>query len=210
MRLIQADCEQRIALAASLHGAVAGSLVACASMGEIIKLTLEQKEQPAQASEMLTLLDTSMRQALQVIRNLTEAQFPSVLKAFGLNTALQQHISDAPKLESGSVILHTTGEELPIDFDRKLNLFRMIETMLERFLIHANSSPIEIVSRTEEDRMEVSIHFKGAENPWALDNAAMEMAIIEARCLVYDIQLRTSKLDVPDGVTYSFTVRHPR
>ena len=208
MRMVEEESSQRITLAANLHGEVAGSLVACASMGEIIRLTLEQDVNSTRATELLTQLDSSVRQALQVIRILTESQFPSVLKVFGLNLTLQQHVSEAAKNDSVSIVLHTTGEELPFDFHRKLNLFQIVQTLITRLASNNKTSSIEITSRTENDWLEITIDHLAFDDPLIGEDAAIEMEIIQARCKAYDFDFRILNAELDRGVRYTLTAHH--
>src|SRR6186997_2748621 len=75
---------RRVDLAQRLHRDVAGGLVACATMSEMIRHELGQSGENASLSGMLTHLETTLRQTIQVVRDLTGEQIPAVLKTFGL------------------------------------------------------------------------------------------------------------------------------
>lgn len=191
--LIQEGDAHRIELATSLHKEVAGGLVACTSVGEMIRLELEHIQGLPQSMKLLGQLDTTLRQSLQVVREMTESQFPSILKAFGLNVALQQHLRAMAEHFSGSVILHTDGDEPAFDLPCRLNLFRIVQSLISLCARYANASWIEVTCRSHKDRIEISINHDGKTDLWTQHDAAGELAIIDTRCLAAACHLQIAE-----------------
>ena len=59
-----------------------------ASLGEMMRHELANGGDSASVGKLLGTLDATLRQTLQLVRDMTEKQFPPVLKAFGLHVAL--------------------------------------------------------------------------------------------------------------------------
>jgi len=191
--LLQESDSYRIGLSTCLHKDVAGSLVACASLGELVRLDLEKQKGHAQAEKLLAQLDSTLRAALQVVRELTEAQFPPVLKAFGLNVALQQHLREMAEHFSGSVILHTEGEEPAFDMASRLNLFRIIQSLITQCVKHARPSWIEVTCRAQKTAVEIAISHDGSDDMWASEEAVVELSIVNARCQISSVQMNVAE-----------------
>lgn len=80
--LVKEEDAQRVDLAHVLHKDMAGGLVACASLGEMMRHELANGGDAASVGRLLGSLDSTLRQTLQLVRDMTEKQFPPVLKAF--------------------------------------------------------------------------------------------------------------------------------
>src|SRR6188508_1333733 len=88
--VLQEQDTRRVDLAQRLHRDVAGGLVACASMSEMIRHELRQTGGNVALTGMLTNLESALRHTIQVVRDLTGEQLPAVLKTFGICGALEQ------------------------------------------------------------------------------------------------------------------------
>lgn len=183
-RALMREDFRKIDVSSCLHKDVAGSLVACASLGEMMRHEIAHGGNTDKLEQLLGSLDSAIRQALQVVRELSEGLFPPVLKAFGLNVALQQLVRGITENFTGSLVLHINGDETRLDLATRLNLFHIIQSLLTRCVQQDETSWIEVTSRGTPDRMEITIDHNGGEDVWAEESDGGEMALVQARCLV--------------------------
>lgn len=191
--LLKDDDVHRADLAQLLHKEVAGSLVACASLGEMMRHELAHGGDIASVGKLLVSLDSTLRQTLQLVRDLTEGQFPPVLKAFGLNVALQQLVRTIGENFAGSLVLHINGDEPQFELTSRLNLYRIMQALLKHCVRYANTSWVEVTCRASPEKLEITIDHDGGDSIWKETGAGSEMAIIEARCLLLGSRMQVMR-----------------
>ncbi|MBN8419040.1 MAG: hypothetical protein J0L73_09010 [Verrucomicrobia bacterium] len=180
--LVKEEDAQRVDLAHLLHKDMAGGLVACASLGEMMRHELANGGDAASVGKLLGSLDSTLRQTLQLVREMTEKQFPPVLKAFGLNVALQQLVRNVGENFAGSLVLHISGDEPAFDLASRLNLFRIMQALLKHCVRFADTSWVEVTCRASAEKLEITIDHDGGDSIWTEAVPGSEMAVIEARC----------------------------
>lgn len=190
---LQDDDARRAEFAQHLHRDVAGSLVACASLGEMMRHELAHAADPDSLGKLLTSLDTTLRQALQLVRELNEGQFPPVLKAFGLHVALQQLVRGIGENFAGSLVLHINGDEPKFEFLGRLNLFRLMQALLRHCVRYAHTSWVEVSCVGSPEKLEITIDHDGGDSIWAETGDGSEIAIIEARCRLLGTRLQVMR-----------------
>lgn len=181
---LREDDATRVELSHVLHKEVAGSLVACASLGEMMRHELAHEADSTTLGKLLASLDSTLRQTLQLVRDMTEAQFPPVLKAFGLHVALQQLVRSISEGFAGSVVLNLNGEEPVFDLPSRLNLFRLIQALLKHCIRYANTTWVEVNCRAAKDKLEITVDHDGGDSIWREVEAAADLAVIQARCVL--------------------------
>ena len=180
--LLKEEDAQRVDLAHLLHKDMAGGLVACSSLGEMMRHELAHDGDVASVTRLLASLDSTLRQTLQLVREMTEKQFPPVLKAFGLHVALQQLVRNIGENFAGSLVLHINGDEPAFDLASRLNLFRIMQALLKHCVRFANTSWVEVTCRASAEKLEITIDHDGGDSIWKEAVEGSEMAVIEARC----------------------------
>ncbi len=180
--LLKDEDAQRVDLAHVLHKDMAGGLVACASLGEMMRHELAHGGDAVVVGKLLGSLDATLRQTLQLVRDMTEKQFPPVLKAFGLHVALQQLVRNVGENFAGSLVLHINGDEPSFDLASRLNLFRVMQALLKHCVRFADTSWVEVTCRASAEKLEITIDHDGGDSIWKETAAGSEIAIIEARC----------------------------
>lgn len=188
--LLKQDDAHRVELSHQLHKDVAGSLVACSSLGEMMRHELAHEADAASLGKLLGSLDATLRQTLQLVRDMTEAQFPPVLKAFGLNVALQQLVRTIGEGFAGSLVLHISGDEPQFDLSSRLNLFRLMQAVLKHCVRYANTSWVEVSCRASREKLEITVDHDGDDNIWRDMEADSELAVIEARSALLGSRLQ--------------------
>jgi signal transduction histidine kinase len=180
--LVKEEDAQRVDLAHLLHKDMAGGLVACTSLSEMMRHELAHGGDAASVGRLLGSLDATLRKTLQLVRDMTEKQFPPVLKAFGLNVALQQLVRNIGENFAGSLVLHISGDEPDFDLASRLNLFRIMQALLKHCVRFANTSWVEVTCRASAEKLEITIDHDGGDSIWKEAGAGSELALIEARC----------------------------
>ncbi len=200
--VLRTDDGQRIELADCLHKDIAGSLVAGVSLGEMIRHALEREPGNADIGGLLSSLDSALRQALQIVRDLTEKQFPPVLKAFGLIAALQQLARQIGESFAGSLVLNVVGEEPKFEMATRLNIFRLMEALLKYCVRYAGTSWVEVTCRATPDKMEITIDHEGGEQIWK-EGGGAELAVPEARCILLGSRMQVTQNGPGSGTRIS-------
>ncbi|MCB1278011.1 hypothetical protein [Prosthecobacter sp.] len=190
---LREEDQSRVELAQNLHRDVSGSMVACTSLGEMIRHEIANGGDLESACKLLGSLDAALREALQHVRDLQEKQYPPVLKVFGLAAALQQLVRTQGANFAGSIVLQINGEEPKFDIISRLNLFRLMESLLRHFVHHSGTSWVEVVCLTSPDHVEVTIDHDGDDGMWSLAGAGSEVARIEARCLLLGARIQVTR-----------------
>jgi signal transduction histidine kinase len=206
---VDSEDELRIQLSHRLHKEVAGGMVACTSLSEMLRHVLAQHGSHEQASKLHGELDAALRQTLGVVRDITESLYPPVLKVFGFNAALQQLVRALTETFGGSIMLQLDGNEPEFELTVRLNLFRLVEDLLHLCLQDANASWLEITCQTGDQQFEVFVDHDGGAEAWSVEAAPVEVVRIEARCRLIDASLDVSASGAGDRVRMAVRVPLP-
>ncbi|MDB6118290.1 MAG: sensor histidine kinase [Verrucomicrobiaceae bacterium] len=207
-RSIEGEDLHRLDLARRLHKDVAGNLVACTAMSEMVRHQLGPDSKPAAVASTLALIDKALRDTLQIVRELTEEQFPPVLTAFGMSAALQQFVKQMVGGFTGALILHLDEDELKLDPVRRLHLFRLLQTMIRRCVCDARAGVVEVSFVSVNGDIECMIDHDGETDLWSPATDAEELAFIQARCALLGGTL--CYVSSPTGGTSRVTLSIPR
>jgi signal transduction histidine kinase len=175
--VLQEQDTRRVDLAQRLHRDVAGGLVACATMSEMIRQELRNGGGNDALTGMLTSLESALRQTIQVVRELTGEQLPSVLKTFGVAGALQQIADDA----GTRIELTLSGAEPSLPLSQRLCLHQILQALIQRIRQRGTASSIEVICMFEPSRMEVLIEHDGMDVMHALSDDDATLAAIKGR-----------------------------
>jgi signal transduction histidine kinase len=189
---LAAEDVERIAFAHRLHKDVAGGMVACISLSEMMRHELGQSQPGNRMSAYHAEFDAALRQTLGVVRDLIEGLYPPVLKVFGFNAALQQLVRFLSEAFAGSIMVQMNGEEPDLELERRLNLFRIVENLLQGCIKNADTSWLEISCQTGVDQFEISIDHDGGPAAWSTGTFLTQMPRIEARCGLIQAQFEIS------------------
>jgi signal transduction histidine kinase len=198
--LLAEDDRRRLSLAQHLHRDVAGGLVVCTTLNEMARIGCEQGDDLATIKESLVKLEASLKQTIQVVREITEEQYPLALKAFGLAFALDKL---ARKMsESGEVEVSVTveGNEFSLPLEKRLSVYRVLEALAGRCVRSGLASMVSIHCRFSSSELEFVLLHDGDAPVVAADAADAELAWVKARIAVLPAQLLVSSAD-PDGAS---------
>jgi len=200
----------RLELAQTLHKEVAGNLVACMALTEILRLKIDQGAELKNVAQMVTQLDATLRQTIQEMRELSEEQCPPSLKAFGLHTALRELIEALGRDFPGSLSLEHPPQEWPWEPLRRLNLYRLIEALLDRSVNDSQAVHGLVVLSATNGRGEVCLHHKGNPSIWVAKTPDLQWSIIQARCTLLGAKIemiyKTEMQDVSLRLSFPLSV----
>ena len=159
--LIQASIklqeEERQRLAADLHDD-AGPLLATARLYLNENLVNQDKVTQLQAIfQARQIIDDT----IQLVRNMSHSLMPPTLKNFGLESAVNdlfQKISGSGTLNASSRF-HEYKERLKPE--KELNVFRIIQELINNIIKHSNSSFIHLTQNVHGDKFYLRIHHDG-------------------------------------------------
>lgn len=205
-RLLVLQDRERIDLSRMLHSEIAGGLVACTSISEMIRHELGSAEREGGASRLHADLDSALRTVLGVVRDMTESLFPPVLKVFGLHTALEQLTRSHAVKFPGSLLLHIKGDEPRLDLPRRLNLFRVLERLLDHCASGQETSWMEVTCQTTHDQIQIVIDHDGGPDLWACLETDPDMIEVCARCCMIGTGLEIKSAGPSGNVRINFAM----
>lgn len=198
--LVGRDDRQRLEVAQRLHQQIAGNLVACTAVTEMIRHELAHGSDREILGRMVTQMDEILRQAIQDVRGLSEEQYPPILKAFGLNAALQELREDLKEDFSDGLHLELPPHDWALEALPRLHLYRLLEELLIRCI---NDPLVECASLTLAgtlESMEVHMRHDGSPALWMANNVDSSLDLIHARCALLGARLEISHTTKPRDV----------
>lgn len=206
---LAADDEMRIQLSHRLHKEVAGGLVACTSLSEMLRHANAQRNDAELVAKLHGDLESALRQTLGVVRDITEGLYPPVLKVFGFNAALQQLIRALTEGFGGSIMLQLNGNEPEFELKDRLNLFRVVEDLVHVCLQTSEATWLEITCQTGDQQWELFIDHDGRGDAWSAEQTSPDVVQVEARCAIMAAELDVSTSGAGDRVRIAVRVPLP-
>ncbi len=114
---------------------------------------------PALRDKTVKMVATVDR-AIQMVRSLATRLRPAVLNA-GIVSALEWLVQEYAESTGIACDLHLPGEDVPLDEDRAMVVFRIVQESLTNVLRHSEASRVDIVIRRDGDCCEVEIRDNG-------------------------------------------------
>ncbi|RBP44405.1 hypothetical protein DES53_104225 [Roseimicrobium gellanilyticum] len=198
--LLAEDDQRRLLLAQRLHRDVAGGLVVCTSLSEMARMGCEQGDELNAIKESILKLESSLRQAVQVVREITEEQYPLALKAFGLVFALDKLAKKMTEAGTAEVSLTVEGNEFTLPLEKRLSVYRILEALAGRCVRTGLSSMVSIHCRFSSDALEFVLLHDGEDSAAIAHGDDAELSWIKARISVLPARLFVSSTD-PDGAS---------
>ncbi|MFM2168524.1 MAG: hypothetical protein RIS79_2895 [Verrucomicrobiota bacterium] len=206
---LAAEDEMRIQLSHRLHKDVAGGLVVCSSLSEMLRHSNAQRNDAELVARLHGELESTLRQTLGMVRDITEGLCPPVLKFFGFNAALQQIIRALSEGFGGSIMLQLDGNEPELELKDRLNLFRVVEELVHVCLQRSEASWLEITCQTGHRHWDIFIDHDGRGDSCSADQTSPEVVQVEARCALMAAELDVSASGAGDRVRIAVRVPLP-
>ncbi|HSI62976.1 MAG TPA: hypothetical protein VLE43_07650 [Candidatus Saccharimonadia bacterium] len=198
--LIAEDDARRLQIAQRLHRDVAGGLVVCTTYGEMARMGCEQGEDPASIKESIVKLEASLKQVIQISREITEEQYPLGLKAFGLAFALDKLAKKMTGAGAAEVSLTVEGNEFGLPLEKRLSVYRILEGLAGRCVSVGKASMVSIHCCFAPSELEFLLLHDGEDAVSTAEADDAELAWIKARISVLPARLQISCAD-PDGAS---------
>lgn len=205
--VLREDDNRRLSIAQRLHRDVAGGLVVCTTMMEMVSHACEHGEDPAALKAMLAKLDETIRGTVKIVREITEEQFPLALKAFGLVFAMDKMTRDLTKRGPATVSLSVQGSEFGLPLEQRLSVFRILQALTERSITRADAATVAISCEFSAATLEFLIVHDGTDCLSGDQTDDLEMSWIRGRVSVLPARLLVSCAS-PEGA-HSFRLVMP-
>lgn len=180
--LIAQSDARGLALSQRLHKQVGGNLVACIALSEMIRQELSNSQDHSSIGRLAGQLEATLRGSIQDVREICEQQYPPILKAFGLNAALQDLVDRLATHFSGAVVLKSESDDFPMPALQLLNLYRLFEELLKHCMDDPQAEMIEILLRCEGRHVRLQVAYEGDLAHWDENHPQPRLKIIQRRC----------------------------
>ena len=138
---------ERNRIATDLHDSLGGSLSALKLQFENVVMG-DKRNGSDPFKNISVLIDNACSEVREIARNLK----PSALENIGLVAAIRDLINRYNNHSDLDMSLHTDVDELELDYDSKLNLYRIFQELLNNVIKHADASEVDVqLTRTETD-----------------------------------------------------------
>jgi len=151
--------EERASIAREIHDELGQNIAAVRMHVTLIQMECsDRKGIVEKSSEILELIDGTIKS----IRRICTELRPDVLDHLGLGAAIEWEAEEFAK-RSGIPCKVSMEEDLQMDSDRSIALFRIFQEALTNILLHANSTKVTASLKSENDKiiLEISDNGKG-------------------------------------------------
>jgi PAS domain S-box-containing protein len=197
--MIQAQERERERVSLDLHDQVAQSLAA-------VRLSLQTifddvRSANPELSERIAQVSAAIREIARDVRDLSYELRPPGLDQLGLTSAVRQYCREFSTRHGLSVDFFSEGiEDLPLDFDTEINIFRVIQEGLNNVAKHAGARRVVIRLTVSESKIDLSIKDDGRGFDVKRESAdAIEDKRMGLWCMAQRIGLLRGQMDVVSG-----------
>jgi PAS domain S-box-containing protein len=194
--MIQAQEWERSRISLDLHDQVAQDLSALRlSLQEVCD---EVRSVKPELSDRVAGISEQVRDIVQSVRGISYELVPPGLEDLGLASTVQQYCGDFSKKHRLAVDFVSEGfEELQLDFDTEINVFRVVQEALNNVAKHAHAAKVVVRLRGSQSGILLSIRDDGTGFDVTRQSAA---AIADKRmglwCMEQRIGLLGGRIDV--------------
>ncbi|WP_425474769.1 PAS domain S-box protein [Pontibacter rufus] len=152
--ILQAQEEERSRISEALHNGL-GQILYAAKLN-LDNLPLDKSGQ----KHMKEHIEQLLAQGIKITRNISYELTPSVLKEFGLKTAVEEIISmfSSPELSISSNI---SGFTKPVDYTTALSLYRIIQELLNNIVKHSGATEASVTLVRKKDTILLRVQDNG-------------------------------------------------
>lgn len=187
---INSQERERIRIGKELHDDLGAMLTTTQIYFKQLTPELTDNEHDRISSKMNDLLDGMIESTRSISRDLR----PVILEKLGLIDAIQSLAETID--QSGKVRMNFSCDNFPeLEYDRELNLYRVIQELIANTLKHAEATQIEIELNLLENKLQLMY----SDNGVGMDKTAMEqkkgmgLKNIESRVSVLSATLRSEE-----------------
>jgi signal transduction histidine kinase len=192
--LLEGQELERNRLSKELHDGVGSSLAA-------IKTNLYFSEKSPERNQLLNLLDDLYLK----VRDISHQIYPAYLITDGLTMALNDflHMING----DGKIVFTHFGNEPKIEANKILNIFRIIQELLNNAIRHANATKIELEIMYQEGSIFMRIQDNGIGFDQSLENDGIGLKNIQNRLNAVDGQLECIS-EIKKGTTFLISMQN--
>jgi signal transduction histidine kinase len=175
-KLIRTQENERIRISRDLHDGIGQQLV-------LLKNIVHQKSE----TELVKMIEGT----LVDMRSITHALHPFVIKQFGISEALKKLLKNADDNSSVFFTIEIDNISGIFDEDTELNIYRIIQELINNLIKHSGSPSAEIVLQNRINEVQITIkdYGKGFSLKEAIQNQSLGMKTIKERCDMIGAQL---------------------
>ena len=188
--MLKGQEDERSRIAKELHDGI-GSLLSGTKMSftnvkEQIELTPEKK---AMFERSVSMLDNTIGDLRKVAQNL----MPETLVKFGLVDALRDFCNSMQTLPSVKILFHQFGINRRLDSVTEVNIYRIIQELVNNAVKHSAASEIIVQLSMNEDKISITVedNGKGFDKNLLIDTKGSGMANLN-----YRVQYFNGSLDI--------------
>ncbi len=150
--------KERLRMATELHDGIVSKLTAVKMNFDVLSCAYDgDVEEAAEFKEALFLLDQSIAELRTTAQNLQ----PYILKNSGLAIALAVYCQKISKVTNLDLQFQILGELPSLAEDFLLNIYRIIQEMIQNILKHARASAALVQLNVQEDQLCITIEDNG-------------------------------------------------
>ena len=174
--LMEGEEKERLRIAKELHDGVNVDL---SSIKYKLTSLLEQNNEVIR--EAVAMIDKSCEQVRAISHNLV----PPALKDFSLIEALEDYCSTMNNLHNPNISFHHLGDEVQISKKVEVNIFRIVQELVNNSIKHAKANEIEVQLSNQNKILQLTVEDNGKGfNKEALEHKGIGLETINSR-IVY-------------------------
>ncbi len=154
--VLQGQETERKRIAEDLHDEVGAQL-------SVLKLNLNSLQQRAGNGEVERIKETKdfTDTIIQQLRFISQSLHPTTLENLGLNHALDSFTSLMNKNKQISITYRTDGTSYPVDREKALNVYRVVQELINNILKHAEAQNVRISYQSTPNLLTVRVEDDG-------------------------------------------------
>lgn len=149
---------ERQRIARDLHDEI-GAMLSAVKMN--LSLASRKTEEPKKLSPLLDETSDMLKDSIQQVRHISHALLPPLLDKFGLVAALKSMVAKAQKEEGPQLLFKIKGEEVRLEPQKELGLYRVALEFINNAIKHAEAKQIRLHLQYEEDKISLEIKDNG-------------------------------------------------
>jgi signal transduction histidine kinase len=150
---------------------------------------LRKRIDPPQTAllQKVTSMEAVMDATLETVRRISSELRPGILDALGLSAAVEWLVKDFRTRSEINCRLSIQPEEIEVESNLAIDVFRILQEALTNVLRHARASAVEVALKQKEDLIELHVidNGIGIADQKALDSNSLGLLGIRERLSVY-------------------------
>ena len=190
---VKAQEKERERIARELHDDIGSQLNVVHLNCNLLETSIKNGNN---VENQLDQIRSSLNDSIVRIRDLSHGLYPPVLEKFGLQSALQSLIVAINRTGQVRIVLEVGKDWGKLELIEELNLYRLIQELINNTIKHARASTISITSIVDDSTLRIIYKDDGIGFPKELaSKEGMGMNNIRTRATLLD-----ASLDIKNGI----------